>query len=49
MRDGRLEVRAAEEALKRAQAIAHKHPLPGKKRLSDSLIQDRRRAAARGV
>lgn len=44
----RLEVTGAEDALKRAQSIARRHPLPGKRRLSDSLIRDRRQAAGRG-
>lgn len=44
-----LEVSRAVDALERSRRIARAHPLPkGARRLSDSLIRDRRAAAARG-
>jgi bifunctional DNA-binding transcriptional regulator/antitoxin component of YhaV-PrlF toxin-antitoxin module len=48
VRGDRLEIRGAADALKRAQAIARKHPLPDDCRLSDSLVRERHKAAARG-
>lgn len=47
IQDGKLEVAGAEDAWKHAQILARNHPLPRGRRLSDSLIRDRRKAAAR--
>lgn len=49
LHDDTLQVTVAGDALARAQAIARQHPPEEDgRRLSDALIDDRRRAAARG-